>query len=645
MIYKTVKLHIDKISYKTKELAKKDYGAIKVRLQQDSLPIPITVNELAKALQEGKSVSPAVMSGTKAENFIEQQAFFVDIDNTVEGIPILQVDEAIAICKKNHLALAFYYYTFSHTAEIPKYRLVFVMDEVIKDNTLRLMIIQNITKLFGQADTSCVNADRIFLGTNNEVIICDLEARISIDSILDIASKYTIDKRVDSIETDSELDKIKKEFNFFNYLKKRKRNGNVKYENDRYAMFENCEICGHKNDLVYFKDTNSFHCFGASGNIGGSIIDYLMIVEKITLKKAIDKFKYELCGLKKEEKVIHSINAKELSIKDLPKPYIIVKNLISQGFVIVAGQPKLGKSWFALDLCCCVCNGHSFLGFETTKSACLYLALEDSYSRLKERMKKILDGKDFPENLHLAIKCEPLNEGLIDELEQKLKEYPDIKLIVIDTLQKIRGVQGKNQNSYDYDYKEIGKLKDFADKHKICILAIHHLRKMKDHSDPFNNISGTTGITGAADTSIVLYKDDFKDSNTIFVTESRDFESIQKILIFDHYKWNVIGDYDGLDKELEKLSYSTDPIVSTINNLLKENPEGLEISSSELLKKIIETTGVKPKQKKSNSLTKHINEKLQYDLLLYDGIHYEPPSENGGSSGRKMFFSKPKKDI
>ena len=168
---------------------------------------------------------------------------------------------------------------------------------------------------------------------------------------------------------------------------------------------------------------------------------------------------------------------------------------------------------------------------------------------------------------------------------------------------------------------------------------------MKDSSDPFNNISGSIGITGAADTSIVLYKDNFKDSNTIFVTESRDFESIQKLLIFDDYKWNVIGDYSGFDKEIEKLSYRTDPIVITINKLLKENPDGVKITSTELLKKIIETTGTKPKQNKANTLSGHINRKLQFDLLEFDGIHYEAPNENGGSSGRKMFFSKPKKDV
>ena len=306
---------------------------------------------------------------------------------------------------------------------------------------------------------------------------------------------------------------------------------------------------------------------------------------------------------------------------------------------------KFGKSWLCLDLCISVAKGQPFLEFETNQSECLYLALEDSYSRLKDRMEKMLSDKDIPDNLYLATKCEPLNEGLIEELEQKLKEHPDIKLIVIDTLQKVRGSQSRNQSLYDYDYKEIGKLKSFADEHNICILAIHHLRKMKDPSDPFNNISGSIGITGAADTSMVLYKNDFKDLTTNFVTQSRDFESIEKILSFDHYKWNIVGDLESFDREIEKLSYRTDPIVITINKLLDENSEGLEISSAELIKEIIKTTGTKPRQKDAKSLTRHITSELQFDLLEFDGIHYESPNENGGSSGRKMFFSKPKKDI
>lgn len=646
MMYKTVRVHIDDTNYKTKKDAEKEYGVIKKRLQQRASPICITLKQLTEAIQNGKTISPSVMNGTTADDFLEQQVFMVDIDNKRNDVPILQVEEAISICKKNHLLPTFYYYTFSHTEELPRYRLVFVMNEIIKENALRLMIIQSIISLFEQADKSCTNADRLFLGTNKEVVVCDLEARISIDSILDIASKSIIEKKDSSIETDSELDKLKKTFDFFSYLKKRKKNGKVKHENNRYAMFEKCEICGHKNDLVYFKDTNSFYCFGASGKRGGSIIDYLIITEKLTLKQAIHKFKYELCGVKKEKKTIQSITAKELATKELPKPYVVVKNLLAQGFSIIAGQPKLGKSWLALDLCYCVCTGQPFLDFETTKSACLYFALEDNEGRLKERMYKILeDYEKFPENLHLATKCSPLNEGLIEELEQYLKEYQDIKLIVIDTLQKVRGSQSRNQSLYDYDYKEIGKLKEFADEHKLCILVIHHLRKMKDQYDPFNNISGSTGITGAADTSIVLYKDKFNDSNAHFVTESRDFESIEKILYFDKYKWNVVCDSKDFEREIKKLSYKADPIVITINKLLEESPEGVKISSMELLKKIIETTGAKPKQESTNGLTRHITNKLQLDLLEFDGIHYEAPSKNGGSSGRKMYFTKPKKDI
>ena len=168
---------------------------------------------------------------------------------------------------------------------------------------------------------------------------------------------------------------------------------------------------------------------------------------------------------------------------------------------------------------------------------------------------------------------------------------------------------------------------------------------MKDYDDPFNNISGSTGIPSVADTTILLYKDKIADVNTNFMTQSRDFEEIQKTLFFNDFKWNVIDDFGDFGKEIEKISYKTDPIVITINKLLEENPEGIKISSDELYKKIIETTKSKPRQKSSNALTRHINETLQFNLLAFDGIYYEPPSKNGGSSGRKMYFSKPKKDI
>lgn len=215
------KLHIDTKGYKEKP-TKKEFRNIKPRLQRRSPAVEVTLQELMEALQQGKTVSPAVMNGTEEKDFEEQQVLMLDIDNKRVDIPILQVEDAISICEKNGLHVTFYYYTYSHAEKIPKYRLVFVLDKVIKDPILRLMVIQTLIDLFDQADKSCRNADRLFLGTNKEAVICDLKARIAIDTVLKIPPKPTMEKRDKSYtgKTDSELDELKKDFEFFDYLKK-----------------------------------------------------------------------------------------------------------------------------------------------------------------------------------------------------------------------------------------------------------------------------------------------------------------------------------------------------------------------------------------------------------------------------------------
>lgn len=327
------KLHIDTKGYKEKP--KKKAGEIKPRLQKSSTIVEVSLKELIEAVEEGKTISPAVMKGTKAEDFIEQQVYMVDIDNNNKKKHILQVEEAISICEKNCLPLAFYYFSFSHTEEIPKFRLVFVMNEVITDSDLRLMIIQNLIALFEQADTSCTNADRIFFGTNKEAVICDLKARITIDNVLEISPKSIIEKKekLDSSIAESELDKLINDFDFFGYLKER--NGAVKYDTSKYAMFENCEICGHHNDLVYYKDTNTFYCHSSSGKKGGSIIDYLMAVEHITLKEAIKKFKKELCKMSKKLELICMDDIEIEEVKWLWYPYIPAGKI-----TILQGDPR-----------------------------------------------------------------------------------------------------------------------------------------------------------------------------------------------------------------------------------------------------------------------------------------------------------------
>lgn len=336
------KLHIDSIGYKNKKLAQKEAGTIKNRVQRDSPPVELPLKELIEKLQEGKSVSPAVMKGTKAKDFVEQQVFLIDIDNNITEKPILQVEEALSICKKNHLPLAFYYFSYSNKKEIPKYRLVFIMNEVITDSILRDTIMRRLVELFEQADTSCINADRVFFGTNKEAIICDLEARITVDNILKIPPKTAIVEKKKTSRADKELEKLINDFDFFSYLKER--NGNIVRDNPRYIMFENCEICGHKNDLVYYPETNSFNCFSDKGDVGGTIIDYLKEVYKLTPSQAIKKFKEELCRMSKiskELKIIRMSDIEPQEVKWLWYPYIPAGKV-----TILQGMPRRRKNPF-----------------------------------------------------------------------------------------------------------------------------------------------------------------------------------------------------------------------------------------------------------------------------------------------------------
>ena len=178
----------------------------------------------------------------------------------------------------------------------------------------------------------------------------------------------------------------------------------------------------------------------------------------------------------------------------------IVENLLPQGLHLLAGAPKVGKSWLALWLCLQVAQGEPLWNFATRPCEVLYLCLEDSFQRIQNRLLDLTE--DAPSTLHFAVMSEQLHSGLLDQIEQFLREHPATSLVVIDTLQRIRAA-GNESNPYASDYRDIGVLKALADRHRIAVLLIHHLRKMNDN-DPMNMISGTTGLSGATDSNFVL---------------------------------------------------------------------------------------------------------------------------------------------
>ena len=199
---------------------------------------------------------------------------------------------------------------------------------------------------------------------------------------------------------------------------------------------------------------------------------------------------------------LETINAEDLQNRTYEPTHFLVDELIPEGLHILAGAPKIGKSWLALWLCLCVSQGQPLWNFATTQGEVLYLSLEDSFQRIQTRLFDLTE--DAPPTLHFAIMADTLKHGLEQQIEQFLTEHPTTKLVVIDTLQRVRGT-GSDSNLYANDYQDIGLLKKLADRQQIAILLIHHLRKLHD-DDPMNMISGSTGLSGAADSTFVLQK-------------------------------------------------------------------------------------------------------------------------------------------
>ncbi len=629
MIEETFVIQIDSVSYKEKPNGS-EIGKIKTRTQ-GSTPSSLTIKEFSEIVQKGISFSPGILeNGLKAANWKQQQIFCIDIDNEDNNEPILGVKQAIKICEDKDLPISMLYYSYSHTPQKPKFRLVFTLCEPITNEGQRRNFINNLISLFPQADKSCVNPDRIFFGTNKQ---CKISSNfINLEKFIGFCQPQ--------METlTAELEQLKDNFDFEKYIEEEYHCEILRNSNDTIT-YKHCPICGHNDCLVFYKKTKTFYCFGQHGNRGGTIIDFLMYTKNMSKNEAIEHFKYELCKLPKIQnqsntygiyKELNTISALELINKDIPEPYFCVNNLISQGVSILAAPPKYRKSWLALLMCIQVAKGEDFLGFKTNQSSTLYLALEDSNNRVKKRIKKILEDKKAPDNFYISVESNTLGNGLIQSLENYLKQKPDIKLIVIDTLQKVRGAKN-NQNAYVNDYQDLGVLKNFADKNSICLVIIHHLKKESKHNESvFNRISGTNGIFGAVDTALVLDGyDKIVCQATLHIT-GRDVECDELLLQFnnENCQWQCIGNAEIQIEKQHRKEYEENPLVIAIKKLLKEQDEWS--GSATELKKSLSKYGF-------NEFTPPILAKklknITDNLEKYDDINYTAPSKNGSNGQR-----------
>lgn len=330
------------------------------------------------------------------------------------------------------------------------------------------------------------------------------------------------------------------------------------------------------------------------------------------------------------------ISAADLQKEHLPPIQFIVQGLLPQGSNMLASPPKYGKSWFVLDLGLAVAEGLEFLGRKTQKCGVLYLALEDSKRRLKSRMNKLLNGRKAPDNFYFATDTREIDNGLLDELIGFIEKRPDTKLIIIDTLQKVRSA-GNGKDVYGKDYRDVGALKKFADENNLCILLVHHLRKMGSPGDPFERISGTNGILGAVDTSMVMTRESRSDEDTLLSVVGRDVDMQEIYISFDKdsCRWSVKGDADWITEQRTRLEYQDSPIVKTIKKLLEQGGGRWEGSMKDLLtagQYITQTYIDYNERALSNSV-----KKLERSLFNFDGIIHER-TKHGSGGGKHRFY-------
>ena len=172
---------------------------------------------------------------------------------------------------------------------------------------------------------------------------------------------------------------------------------------------------------------------------------------------------------------LSTIDGETLMSKPLQPLNFVVDTLISQGLHILAGSPKVGKSWLALWLAVTVAKGESVWGLPVKQGTTLYLCLEDSQLRIQNRLFDVTE--DAPPNVHFCTESRILGDGLEEQFRQFLAEHLDTVLVIIDTLQMIRNASF--DNTYANDYRDLSALKRLADAHGIAILLIHHLRDRK----------------------------------------------------------------------------------------------------------------------------------------------------------------------
>lgn len=236
--------------------------------------------------------------------------------------------------------------------------------------------------------------------------------------------------------------------------------------------------------------------------------------------------------------------ANSLDGVELERPSMIVEDLLPAGLTVFAGSPKLGKSWLVLSLCCSVATQQPFLGRQTIEGGVLYLDLEGSRFRLQDRLSQL--GLGFPEYLTVSHTAPQLGDGLLEDI-QRWQDYSKAfpRLVVIDTIARIKPPAKRGLNAYEADSKIFAPLQEYALKNGVAIVLVTHLKKADrlngSGADWVERVSGSMGLAGVSDNVWGLFRQ--RGSETAYLrTSSRDVDAGDMVLKFKNGLWKFVSD-------------------------------------------------------------------------------------------------------
>lgn len=342
----------------------------------------------------------------------------------------------------------------------------------------------------------------------------------------------------------------------------------------------------------------------------------------------------------KNSLTLRTITAAELAAADPQPPSFVIENYFPEGLILKGGSPKIGKSFMALQEAIAVANGKPFWNRKTIKGDVLLLALEDSSARINKRLRAMTENP--PSNLYIVSANESenvrqINHGLLDQLKEQIQLHPDLRLVIINTIQRVKEFGKRQATSYENDTAIFAPLQRFAMQNHLSIVGLTHLTKGSHYNaDPFERMQGSMGGAAVADCLMVISGNRGEDL-TLHVT-GRDIEGPGKYKIrFNDGTWVCLGAEEAI-KESELLrAYKNSPLSKTLLLLLGENGGAWDGSAKTLLEEMQKRYSGKCSIQNAREVGRQIKA-FRETFLSTDGISFT--QDSGGRNGRDYHFRK-----